>query len=321
MNTNAIVRHTEKNKKANDTMIKALKAVNFISGTSLAPEDLKRHRRLMERAGRLVAPKGDLIVKPFSVGSIKCEAISPELAHNPNYAVLYAHGGGYVTGKLDYARILASKFALATGFTVISFNYSLAPEHSYPAAFNDAMNVWDYLTENSFSPDHIFVAGDSAGGNLALCLAQKLMSDNRPLPRGLLLLSPWTDMTGTAPSYDIYKDRDPILTREYVLEAAKAYLPEGSDPKDPVFSPLFGRIKGLPPVFIMAGRNEILLDDSIRLRDRIVEEGGRAILDIEESGWHVYQQMPLPMAAQAMKRLSSYVSSEIYEGKQNKTEE
>ena len=302
------------NKALNDTLIKALKMVNFISGNSLDPVALKRHRKLMEQAGRLVAPKNDITVKAFKVGSIKCEEISPELAHNPNFAILYAHGGGYVTGQLDYARILAAKLALATGFSTYSVNYSLAPEHQYPAALNDMKAVWDHLTESRIKPDHVFVAGDSAGGNLALCLAQKLLSENRPVSRGLLLMSPWTDMTASSGSYETYKDIDPILTREYVLSASKAYITDNVDPKDPAFSPLFGRIAGLPPVYIMTGRNEILLDDSLRLKKRIDEEGGKAKLDIEEGGWHVYQQMPLPIAAQAMKRLSAYVTSSIYEG-------
>ncbi len=302
-----------KQKNHNDTLLMALKVVNFISGSSLDSNDLNRHRRLMERAGRLTAPKNDLNVKPFTVKDLRCERITPEFAHNPNYCILYAHGGGYVTGKLNYARILASKFALATGFTTYSFNYRLAPEHPYPAAFDDAMALWDHLVSTKFSPDRIFIAGDSAGGNLALCLTQKLLSENRPLPCGLLLLSPWTDMTGNAASYSAYRDKDPILTKDYVLGAAKAYMGERNDPENPLFSPLFGQLKGLPPVYIMAGRNEILLDDSLRLKEGITKEGGRATLDIEENGWHVYQQMPLPMATQAMKRLSAYVSAEIKE--------
>jgi acetyl esterase/lipase len=306
-----------KQKNHNDTLLMALKVVNFISGSSLEEADLKHHRKVMERAGKLAAPKNDIEVKPFSVGSLKCEEISPEFAHNPNFAVLYAHGGGYVTGKLDYARNLAAKIALATGFTTISFKYRLAPEHPYPAAFDDAVTIWDYLTSGKFPPENIFIAGDSAGGNLALCLTQKLLADKNPLPRGLLLFSPWTDMTGTASSYEIYKDKDPILTREYVLGAAKAYMGERYAPEDPLFSPLFGELKGLPPVYIMAGRNEILLDDSLRLKEKITAEGGRAVLDIEEGGWHVYQQMPLPIATQAMKRLAAYVASEITEINQN----
>ncbi len=296
----------------NDPLLMALKAVNFISGSSMEEADLKRHRKVMERAGKLAAPKGDIDVTPFTVGKIKCEAVKPHLAHNPEYAILYAHGGGYVTGRLDYARILAAKLAISTGFTTYSFDYRLAPEHPYPAALHDGKAVWDFLTKEAYAPDHVFIAGDSAGGNLALCLAEDLLSEGREVPKGLLLFSPWTDMTGTSETYETNKDRDPILTKEYVMGAAKAYTAGAGELSDPRFSPLFGKLDGLPHTLIMCGRNGILLDDSVRLYDMMTKAGGKATLDIEENGWHVYQQMPLPIAAQAMKRLSAYVSSEVY---------
>ena len=300
----------------NSLLKKAFRAVSFMSGRNMTAEELKKHRKLAEWAGRLATPKGDVEITPFKVGKIRCEAVKPIFAHNPGYAILYAHGGGYVSGGLDYAGNLAAKMAAATGFTVYSFAYSLAPEHPYPAALEDGRAVWEYLSENLFNPDHILLAGDSAGGNLALCLVQKLIFENKPVPRELLLFSPWTDMTGTAKSYETNLETDPILTKEYVMGAAHSYI-EDRDPSDPAFSPLFGDFTGFPPVFIMAGKNGILIDDSIRLKDRIEEAGGKAWLDIEEKGWHVYQQMPIPIARQAMRRLSAHVSEEIY-GKNQK---
>jgi acetyl esterase/lipase len=295
----------------NGTLMKTLKAVNSLLGNSMDEASLKRHRKGMERAGLLTAPRENITVTPFCVESINCEEITPELAHNPGYAILYAHGGGYVTGNLNYARILGAKLALSTGFTTFSFDYRLAPEHPYPAALEDAVKVFEYLT-GLYPPERILFAGDSAGGNLVLCLAQKLLAEGKKLPDMLLLFSPWTDMTATAPSYETYKNMDPILTKEYVTEAAKVYIAgQGSD-DDPRFSPLSGTLSGLPHVYIMAGRNEILLDDSLRLRDKILELDGDVTLDLDEDGWHVYQQMPLPIAAQALKRLSAHVSSKIY---------
>ncbi len=299
------------NKKVKDPLMKALKAINSISGNSLTEADILRQRAAMERAGKLAAPTGDVEVHPFKVGDVQCERLVPEFAHNPQYAVLYAHGGGYLCGGLDFARILGAKLAIATGFTTYSFAYRLAPENTYPAALEDATAVWEHIREK-YPADHILLAGDSAGGNLALCLAEKL----GPGPKGILLFSPWTDMTSTAESYDTYKDLDPILTREYVSGAAKAYIAGKGVPWDQEFSPLFGELKGLPPVYIMAGRNEILLDDSIRLKDKINIAGGTAVLDIEENGWHVYQQMPIPIARRAMKRLSEFVSELIYTDKE-----
>lgn len=295
----------------NSPITKALKAVNFISGKNTTEAELKKHRKLAEWAGRLATPKGDIEITPFNVGKIRCEAVQPVFAHNPRYAILYAHGGGYVSGRLDYARILSAKMAMATGFTVYSFAYRLAPEHPYPAALEDGKAVWDFLTENKYEADHILLSGDSAGGNLALCLVQDMIAENKPVPRELLLFSPWTDMTGTAESYELNKDIDPILTKEYVMDSSKAYIGD-ADPYDPAFSPLFGSFSDFPPVFIMAGRSGILLDDSLRLKEKIEQASGKAWIDIEEKGWHVYQQMPIPMARNAMRRLSEHVTAEIY---------
>lgn len=291
--------------------MKALKAVNFISDGSVSGQKLMRHRAAMERAGR-IAPKGDVEVSEFAVGKIRCEAIRPEYAYNPGYAVLFVHGGGYVCGGLSYAQILASKMAAATGFTTYAFDYRLAPEHPYPASLEDALAVWDHLTVGRYEPDHIIVAGESAGGNLALCLAQKLAADKRELPFRLVLFSPWTDMTGTSGSYETNKELDPILTKEYVLNAAKVYIGDAGSADDPRFSPLFGDLGSLPETYIMVGRNEILLDDSVALFDEMTKQGGNAHLDIEEGGRHVYQQMPVPIASRAMKRMSAYISSQVY---------
>lgn len=292
-------------------MVKALKAVNFMSGKTSTAAEISRHRKLAEWAGRLATPKGDVERRRFRMDKIRCEEVRPYFAHNPDYVILYCHGGGYVSGGLDYAGNLAVKLAMATGFTVYTFAYRLAPEHPYPAAEEDMTAVWTYLTENVKEANHVLLAGDSAGGNMALCLTQRLIKEGKPVPRELLLFSPWTDMTGTAESYELNKDIDPILTEEFVLNSAKAYMGEG-DPTDASFSPLFGSFAHFPPVYIMAGRNGILLDDSVKLREKVEQAGGKVVLDIEEKGWHVYQQMPGSMAREAMKRLAAHVSDEIY---------
>ena len=292
-------------------LIKTLKAANFMAGKASTEAEIKRHRKLADWAGGLATPKGDVERKRFRLGKIRCEEFRPYFAHNPGYVILYCHGGGYVSGGLGYAGNLATRLATATGFTVYSFAYRLAPEHPYPAAAEDADIAWNYLTENVVPADHVILAGDSAGGNMALCLTQRLIAQGKPVPRLLLLFSPWTDMTGTAEAYETNRDIDPILSKEFVMNSARAYMGDG-DPTDAAFSPLFGSFENFPPVYIMAGRNGILLDDSIKLKERIDQAGGTAELDIEEKGWHVYQQMPGTMAREAMKRLAAQVSFEIY---------
>ncbi|MBQ4216880.1 MAG: alpha/beta hydrolase [Clostridiales bacterium] len=273
--------------------------------------EIKRHRKQAELASRLATPKGNVERRRFRIGRIRCEEFKPAGKNEPDHVILYCHGGGYISGALDYAGNLAMKLALATGFTVYSFAYRLAPEHPYPAASEDADSVWDYITSKAADADHVLLAGDSAGGNMALCLTQRLIAEGRPAPRELLLFSPWTDMTGTAESYETNQDIDPILTKEFVMNSVRAYIGD-QDPADPAFSPLFGSFEDFPPVYIMAGRNGILLDDSVKLKDRIDQAGGTAVLDIEEKGWHVYQQMPVSIARKAMKRLAEHVKHEIY---------
>jgi acetyl esterase/lipase len=296
----------------NDPLMKAIKAINSITGKSLTEEDLKKQRAAMEKAGSLAAPTGGVTVNAFSEGGISCEWIKPDLAHNPNYVILYAHGGGYTCGGLGYARILAAKLAVSTGFSVVSFEYRLAPENKYPAQLEDGMTILNFLIKEGFAPDHIIFAGDSAGGNLVLAMTQKLIADQALSPKCLLLFSPWTDMTATSKSYQTYQDKDPILTKDYVESVRDAFIGEKADYKDPRFSPLYGSFNGFPPTLIQVGKTEILQEDSVKLAKKINEAGGDATLDIEKDGWHVYQQMPLPMASRAMKRLSDYVTEVIY---------
>ncbi len=307
------------NLNLNDPLMKALKAVNSIGGKSLTEEDLKRQRSSMELAGRLAAPSDDVAVTPFAIGegkgALPCEWVKPDLAHNQNNIILYAHGGGYTCGGLSYARILAAKLATATGFSVISFEYRLAPEHTYPAQLEDCECVWNYLKKKGYKENQIILAGDSAGGNLVLCLTQKLLAKKKKMPRMLLLFSPWTDMTATAKSYEKYEGKDPILNKEFILGVRGAYLgvkDKTAEFTDPKFSPLFGELSGFPTTYIQVGKNEVLHDDSTSLYKKLKKAEVNAELDVEKDGWHVYQQMPLPVAGRAMKRLAAYVSKEIY---------
>ena len=170
-----LVPQQEQNADDLGPMMRAIKAVHSISDhTSTTPEDLERQRAAEELFARLVTPGIGIRSDSLTVGSIPAEWVSLEHGHDRRHAVLYCHGGGYTCGQLGYARILASKLALATGFDVLSFEYRLAPEHPFPAAIEDAVAMWDYLMYMGYGARDVIVAGDSAGGNLALELALKL---------------------------------------------------------------------------------------------------------------------------------------------------
>ena len=286
-------------------MMKAIKAVHSAtSSASTSPDDLERQRAGQELFGRLVTPAAGLRFDSLTIRHgavpVPAEWVSQEDGHDRRHVVLYCHGGGYTCGQLGYARVLASKLALASGCDVLSFEYRLAPEHPYPAAQQDALSVWDYIAYMGYGARDVLLAGDSAGGNLALELALKLKEQGRRQPRALILMSPWTNMTASGPSYTERADIDPMLTMEYIESVRAAYCGERTDFDNPCFSPLLADLRGLPPTLIQVGTNEILYSDSELLYEAMQRQGVFSTLEVYDECWHVFQQMPTRHAAQAM---------------------
>ena len=190
---------------------------------------------------------------------------------------------------------------------MLSFEYRLAPEHPFPAAIEDAVAMWDYLMYMGYGARDVIVAGDSAGGNLALELALKLKEQGRAQPRGLVLFSPWTDMTASGKSYRTCKALDPMLTMEYIAAVREAYTGPDADWSRPCYSPLFADLRGLPPTLVQVGTNEILKSDSERLVENLQKAGVYAQLEVYPECWHVFQQMPIRRAAVAMESAGRFV--------------
>ncbi|WP_294512109.1 alpha/beta hydrolase [uncultured Intestinimonas sp.] len=299
-------RQTAEQRRTNAVM-GALKAIHSAtSPDSMDPGDLDRQRKGQELLGRLVAPMLGMSWEPFDLRGMPAAWVRPERGHDRRHVILYCHGGGYTSGNLGYARILAAKLAGVTGYEVLAFEYRLAPEHTYPAPLEDAMKAWDYLMHLGYGARDVVVAGDSAGGNLALVLAMLLRDAGRLLPRRLVLLSPWTDMTASGKSYQEHRDDDPMLTMDYIQAVRGVYAP-GQDLSAPLLSPLFGDLRRLPPVLIQAGTNEILLSDSVRLRDRLVQAGTPCRLEVWPDMWHVFQMFPMKKASQAMNHIGQFL--------------
>ena len=167
--------------------------------------------------------------------------------------VLYLHGGGYCIGSLATHRPLAGRIALASGCRVVTLDYRLAPEHPFPAAVDDACAAYRDLLAGGSAPHRLAVAGDSAGGGLAVALLLALRAAGTPLPAAAVCLSPWTDLTQSSPAYDERGDHDPMVSKAGLDEMAAAYLGD-TDPRTPLASPLFGDLGGLPPRAHRGGR-------------------------------------------------------------------
>ena len=296
-----------------DPMMRAIKAMHSVTNAqSTAPEDLERQRAGQELFGKLVAPSLGIRNDGFTLnGAIPAEWVSIEAGHDRRHAVLYCHGGGYTCGQLGYARILASKLALSIGCDVLSFEYRLSPENPYPAAINDALAAWDHLMYMGYGARDVIIAGDSAGGNLALELALKIKGQGRGQPRALVLMSPWTDMTASGPSYKELVELDPMITPDYISSVRAAYIGRQDDYAKPCYSPLFADLRGLPPTLIQVGTNEILRSDSELLCKKMAEQGVYATLEVYEDCWHVFQQMPIRRAAQAMDSVGRFAQRQF----------
>ena len=268
--------------------------------------DIEKHRQSQDYFGILLGNNKEVSIKEIELEGIHGEWISVNRAHMKKYIILYCHGGGYSTGSSVYARTLTTKLATSTSMDVLCFDYRLAPEHPYPAATEDAMKIWNYIMLLGYGARDIIVAGDSAGGNLALSLVMKLKMENRLLPRGIMLMSPWTDLTSSGKSHITKADIDPVLNANYINEMIENYA-KGENLKNPLISPLFGSYEGFPPTYIQVGSNEILLNDSTMLHKKMIKENVSVKIDVFKGMWHVFQMSPFKTAYEAMDKNAEFI--------------
>ncbi len=268
--------------------------------------DIEKHRQSQDHVGALLGNSKDVLIRELAIEGMAGEWISVNRAHMKKYIILYCHGGGYSTGSSLYARTLTTKLASSTSMDVLSFDYRLAPENPYPAAVEDAMRVWNYLMLLGYGARDVIIAGDSAGGNLALSLVLKLKEQGRLLPRGLVLMSPWTDLTSSGQTHQTRAELDPVLDAPYLERMIENYA-RGQDLKNPLISPLFGNFTGFPPTYIQAGDNEILLSDATMLHEKMIEENVSVKLDVFKGMWHVFQMSPLKAAYDAMDKNAEFI--------------
>lgn len=289
-------------------------------------------RRGQESVGRLMARnyKDYVSIEYAMVGEMKCAMLTPKEELSGG-VILYMHGGGYVSGNLDYALGFASMLAAKCGIRVFAFEYRLAPEHPYPAALDDAMDAYGYLLSSGYEPSRILLCGESAGGGLCYTLCQKLRDKSRTMPAGIVAISPWTDLTLSSPSYTINQKSDPSLTIEILRYQANAYIwggylgrkgrlypnvntDEATDKqakRDPRVSPLFDSQEKMPDSLIFVGDDEILYDDAVLMHDALLKAGCKSELVIAPNLWHGYILYDLPSRAGDFDKISKFIRKTI----------
>ena len=269
-------------------------------------------RTIQQRRARLdgladVFPLPDDVERiEIDLGGVPSVRLTPPRAGDD--VLLYLHGGGYGGGSATSHSEMAARIARAAGAVAVLPEYRLAPEHTFPAALDDALAAYRALLDDVGDAERIVLAGDSAGGGLSVAVCVALRDAGEPLPRALTLLSPWLDLTCTSPSWDARLEGDPILDHS-LRDAGERYL-DGADPRDPLCSPLFADLSGLPPILVLVGTHEILYDDSVTFSDLAAEQGVEVELEIGHELIHVWPIFPnTPEAVASIARIGRFLGT------------
>jgi monoterpene epsilon-lactone hydrolase len=274
----------------------------------LRPERIDAvRRRGIWCAKWLVKPLKGTAVRPVREAGVRGEwVLAPGV--RDDRAVFFVHGGGFVTGSPAIYRHLLSRLSQSAGCAVFSLDYRLAPENPHPAALDDVLGAWRWLTSGGLSPSRVAAAGDSAGGNLVLAALLRLSQSRQPLPAAVAALAPWTDLSISGESVTTNRRADPFIPAELLRPVASAYL-QGAGPSRPDVSPLFGDFSRFPPMLIHVGSTEVLLDDARRLERSARQAGVDVTLKTWEGLPHVFQLFSLlvPEGRRSLQELGDFL--------------
>jgi epsilon-lactone hydrolase len=252
---------------------------------------------------RWPAPLG-VSVEAVSDGSVVAEWLIPPGAGRT--VIYYLHGGGFVMGSPGTHRRMMARMARAAGSRALVLDYRLAPEHPFPAALDDCVAGYRWLLHEGVSPGDIVIAGDSAGGTLALATLLVLRDAGDPLPAGAACLSAATDLTCSGASHRTRADDEVVLSRAFV-RTVDGFYRAGADPRNPLLSPLFADLTGLPPLLLHVGTLELLYDDTVSFAAAAERAGVDVTLEVWEGLWHVFQTfVVLPEARRALDGIGAF---------------
>jgi epsilon-lactone hydrolase len=273
--------------------------------------DVNEQRRALRELLSAQPLPADVAVTGAELGGVPTAEITVD-GIEPRHVVLYFHGGVYVMGDAALAAELASQVGRRTHAKVISVDYRLAPEHPYPAAVDDALAAYVALLDNGTAPPDIVLAGESAGGALAVATLVNARDHGLPLPAAAFVMSPYADLTLAGTTMETKREVDPLMSRE-ALQSRVADYTAGQDAALGLISPVFADLSGLPPLIIQAGSHEVLLDDAVRLAGQAAIGDVEVTLDITPGVPHVFQAYHaiLDEGAAALDRAGQFLSAQL----------
>ncbi len=266
-----------------------IEAVRALLSSKPRPVGWLERRKRLDDVGSVWPVADDVKLEAVDVSGLQGEwSIVP--GSEPSRVLMFFHGGGYCSGSIVSHRRMVTEAGRAGGMRTLAVAYRLAPEHPFPAAYDDVLTAWRFLRNEGIPPARIAVGGDSAGAGLAVALIGQLRDAHEELPGCAWLVSPWTDLTMSGSTFATKDGVDPIIHKEYLNELANAYLPIGIDGKDPRVSPLYADLTSFPPLLIQVGSAETLLDDATRFASAAGVADVRETLEI----WpHMIHAWPL----------------------------
>jgi acetyl esterase/lipase len=250
----------------------------------------------------------DMLRETVSADGVPCEWVIPRNSLT-GQVLLYLHGGGFVFGLTPPHLQMGAHLARNLGMRILMVDYRLAPDYPFPAALDDCVTAYRWLLKQGIVAQNIVVAGDSAGGNLTITALMKLRDRGNSLPAAAACLSPATDLTTRDSQRKGFKD--PLLPPKAVKFYAQSYI-GSNDAHNPLISPVFGNLRGLPPLLVHAGEDEILCDDAVRIVSLAKSVGVDARLEIYPRMWHVWQlNLTLPQATQSLEDIAHFFKEHL----------
>lgn len=288
------------------------KVITLLERFQSEEPSVEETRKTLKQMTKLSKIPDDINFEPVDIDGIKGEWITAPNSRSEK-VLYYLHGGGFVAGSIDTHRDLVSRICRIAKVRGLMIDYRLAPEHPFPAALEDAFKAYKWLiNEKKVETSNLVIGGDSAGGGLTFSVLIKARDGDLPLPAAAVVISPATDLAGEGVSFFKKADVDPFLTPELGELFRDCYLEE-TNPKNPLASPLYADLHGLPPIYIQVGTSEILLDDSKRIAKKLESENVDVELDVWEDMIHVFAAFGdlAPEGKEGTKKIAEFIKEHI----------